>query len=461
MEEYSILVVASNRGCIQKVRAALPCGQFNISTAQNGYVALEKASCYSYDAVVVAFPLPLMQEREFLGRLARVEESLPVLALSPAKHGEGGGEQEHAELVGLSSGQGKLGELIERAVKERALRSGDKKSSRGGDLDGESSEIIGCGAEMRKVLKAIVLVKDGDIPVLLEGESGTGKDLVAKTIHFASRRRDYPFVPVNCVAIPDALLESELFGHEKGAFTGAVTRRIGKFEQANRGTLFLDEIAEMSRGTQAKLLRAIETREIERIGGSKSIQVNIRIISATNQDLYRRMEQGDFRRDLYYRVAAFRMVLPPLRDRTEDIPVLATHFLSLLGARNGKLVTEISPAAMKILLAHDWKGNVRELINVIHRACVLCSGDTVHPEHLPPEMIERLRRRGKSDHEAREEKGASGKIVPLWSLESQAMKSALKEASGNVSAAARGLKMGRATFYRKAQKYEINLKERN
>lgn len=461
MGKHSILLVSRSKNWIRNVRMALPASSFRLSTAQNSYVALEKVSCHRYDATVVMLPLPMMGEAEFLRRLKGLDGNLPVLTLYSTKSERGTGSRKPgASLTAPGSGEN-LEEMILEVLNGRTAPGSGERPFNAGPQLGPASAIIACSEAMRKILETMERVKDKDIPILLEGESGTGKDLVARTIHFTSRRRDYPFVPVNCAAIPDSLLESELFGHEKGAFTGAVTRRIGKFEQANQGTLFLDEIADMSPGTQAKLLRAIETREFERIGGSQSIRVTTRIVCATNQSLHERMEKGFFRRDLYYRVAAFRMVLPPLRERPEDIPVLARHFLTLFGEMDHRHLSKMSRETMKILLNHDWKGNVRELANGIHRACVLCEGDTILPEHLPPEMVAEGNGKPEREHLIGGAHETWGKIVPLRSLEAQAMERALEESSGNVSVAAKGLGMGRATFYRKAEKYNIGFRNRN
>ncbi len=461
VEKHSILLIGGDRERVRKAREALRSEAFSLSTAQNGYVALEKASCYKYEAAIVVPPLPMMEERHLAAKLKRVRRGMAVLVLTPAKRKQERETRELAEGLTLLEDCENLGERVLEAVRAEAIGGGAGGQSNKEEWSGVTSGIIGGSEAIRQVWRTIERVREKDIPILLEGESGTGKDLVARTIHFSSCRGDYPFVPVNCAAIPDPLLESELFGHEKGAFTGAVTCRIGKFEQANRGTLFLDEIADMSPRTQAKLLRVIETREFERIGGSRRIRVATRIVCATNQGLYERMEQGLFRRDLYYRVAAFRMVLPPLRQRREDIPLLARHFLRLLGAGENQNVRHISAEAMKILVDHEWKGNVRELANAIHRACVLCSGDTVLPEHWPPEMIEEANRRSGNGEGIGASPPDSIKIVPLCWLEAQAMEHALEEACGNVTAAARGLGMGRATFYRKAEKYRISFRNQN
>jgi len=225
-------------------------------------------------------------------------------------------------------------------------------------------------------------VAPSDASILITGESGTGKEVMARYIHTHSKRASKPFISVNCAAIPENLLESELFGHEKGAFTGAVARRIGKFEEANGGTLLLDEISEMHPRLQAKLLRAVQEREIDRVGGSQPVKVDIRLIATSNRDMQDEVKKGNFREDLYFRLNVMALELPPLRERPGDIPVLAQHFAKKYGQANGIEITGIAPDVQKILAAHEWRGNVRELENTMHRAVLLATGPVIGPEAI-------------------------------------------------------------------------------
>ncbi|MGQ9630848.1 MAG: sigma-54 interaction domain-containing protein [bacterium] len=243
--------------------------------------------------------------------------------------------------------------------------------------------LIGQSPKMQEIYKLIDRVASFSTTVLLLGESGTGKELVAHAIHNRSPRRDKPFVCVNCAALAENLLESELFGHEKGAFTGAISRKIGKFEAADGGTIFLDEIGELSPALQAKLLRVLQERAFERVGGNKTIEVDVRVIAATNKDLERAVAERAFREDLYYRINVIPIKLPPLREHKEDIPLLVEYFLDKYSRETNKVVERVSPEAMKLLMEHDWQGNVRELANVIERAVVLSNGSEILPEHLP------------------------------------------------------------------------------
>jgi formate hydrogenlyase transcriptional activator len=238
--------------------------------------------------------------------------------------------------------------------------------------------IVGSSQALRAVLDQVRMVAPTGATVLIGGETGTGKELVARAIHTQSGRRDRPFVKVNCAAIPAELLESELFGHEKGAFTGAAAQRVGRFEAANGGTLFLDEIGELPLGLQVKLLRALQEQEFERVGGSQTIRVDVRIVAATNQDLKAMVEENEFRADLYYRLAVFPLDVPPLRQRRDDIPALIRHFVQKHAARMGRRIERIPAFAMEALIAYDWPGNIRELQNVIERSVVLSRGPDLY-----------------------------------------------------------------------------------
>src|SRR5512145_2156307 len=249
---------------------------------------------------------------------------------------------------------------------------------------GSFGRMIGSSSQMRKVYQIVEQAAPTSASVLIWGESGTGKELVAQTIHQLSPRAQMPFVPINCAAIPETLLESEIFGHEKGAFTGASDRREGCFELADRGTLFLDEIAEMTPATQVKLLRVLQERKFRRLGGRNEQTVDVRVIAATNVNPADAVKSGKLREDLYYRLNVFAIELPPLRQRKEDLPLLVQSFLADFNARNNKQVSALDPAAMRILEQYNWPGNVRELRNVIERAVILSSGEFIDPKHLPP-----------------------------------------------------------------------------
>jgi DNA-binding NtrC family response regulator len=246
--------------------------------------------------------------------------------------------------------------------------------------------IVGKSPQMQDVYKLIGTLTTNDVAVLIEGETGVGKELVAKAIHYNSFRRDKPFIIVSCAALTETLLESELFGHEKGAFTGAISQKQGKFEIVQDGTLFLDEVGDISPNMQTKLLRVLDDREFERVGSNKTLTMSARIIAATNRDIARAVQAGHFREDLYYRLKVVEIHIPPLRERKEDIPLLVRHFVDISSQELSKRMKGVDPGAMELLLTHDWPGNVRELENAIKSAVVLCRGDVILPEHLPAKV---------------------------------------------------------------------------
>ncbi len=310
--------------------------------------------------------------------------------------------------------------------------------------------MVGASPRMRQVYALMKQAAEGDITVLVRGESGTGKELVARSFHRNSLRKDGPFVAVDCAAIPETLIESELFGHERGAFTGATARRTGAFERADGGTILLDEIGDMPYALQAKLLRVLQEREIQRVGGSESVPVDIRVITATNKDLERAVKEGAFREDLFYRIAAFPIVIPPLRERREDIPVLARHFLDRHAARAGKSIGGISTAALRLLLQYEWPGNVRELENAVERAVLLSAGAVLQAGSLPPALSPVL-----AAAAATGDRTTPAAVLPLAEVERQALVHALEAAEHQVPRAADALGVSRATLYRKMRKYGL------
>ena len=305
--------------------------------------------------------------------------------------------------------------------------------------------IITKSPKMQRLIELIKVVGKSNATVLITGESGTGKELVARATHSQSSRHNKPFVAVSCAALPESLLESELFGHEKGSFTGAYTQKKGKFEFANGGTLFLDEVGEMSANIQVHLLRVLEEKEFTRVGGNEPIRVDLRVISATNKDLRKAIEKQEFREDLYYRLNVVNIELPPLRERKEDIPLLAEHFLNKFAADNRKEVTGFSPDAMEFLLDYDWPGNVRELENAIERAVILVKDSLITVADLPQENLSLVR------------SASTGKN--LKEVEKNHVLNVLRKTGGNYSEAARILGISRMTLYNKAKEYSFDVKK--
>jgi two-component system response regulator HydG len=308
---------------------------------------------------------------------------------------------------------------------------------------------------MRALIDMLAMVAPSEATVLITGESGTGKELVARAIHHNSPRRDLPFVVVNCAALAENLLESELFGHEKGAFTGADKRREGRFRQAHGGSLFLDEIGETRPAMQAKLLRAIQEKEIQRVGGDETLSVNVRILAATNRELAGEVAAGRFREDLLYRLNVVTVEVPPLRARCEDIPLLAQHFLARFAARNRKTVKGFTPQAMDMLLKHEWPGNVRELENTVERAVILLLGDYISERELPVTVSQTSSREGAATEARKQLFDAGEEAQPLEEVEKAAILAALEQVAGNKSEAARRLGINRKTLHTKLKRYGL------
>ena len=318
--------------------------------------------------------------------------------------------------------------------------------------------IISVSEPMRKVFEQLTPAVGSRITVCIFGESGTGKELIARALHYNGSRRDAPFVPVNCAGIPETLLESELFGYDKGAFTGASARKKGKFEVANGGTLFLDEIGEMPKLLQSKLLRVLQEKEVVHLGGNERIPLDVRVVCATNVDLAEAVRRGDFREDLYYRLAVYPIHLPPLRDRLRDVPLLALHFAQRFAREEGKDVTGFEPEALAALLEHNYPGNVRELENLVSHAVVVSSGPRIRLQDLPPILRARESGRAPGEGKQRLEEALNqaihdvDAIPPMESIEAMVIERAVELCDGNLVQAARRLGISRATIYRRIGK---------
>ncbi len=346
--------------------------------------------------------------------------------------------------------------VVQRSLEHcRLLRENTKFRE---ELKGKDnwSPLVGSSPAMLEVYKLVARVSEGKSTVLLQGESGTGKELIARAIHANSPRRDKPFVPVNCGALPDTLLESEMFGYEKGAFTGAVGTKTGLFESADGGTLFLDEVGELGQVLQVKLLRVMQDQEVRRVGGTNSIKVDVRIIAATNRDLEQLVKEGKFRDDLYYRLNVVRITLPSLIERQEDIPMLAYHFLQKCGASATRAVRGFHPDTMSLLKRYRWPGNVRELENAIERAVSLSHGPLLTPEDLP-EAITQAAQSSEQKLETAEE--GDEVCLSLEEVEKRHLVRVLKETKNNKVKAAKILGIDRRTLYRMAERFGLDLGE--
>ncbi len=334
----------------------------------------------------------------------------------------------------------------------RARQQAEEASLRLGELH-RLDNIIGGSRAMQDVFRAIRMAAASDATVLIQGESGTGKELIAGAIHYNSGRKNHPLVTVNCSALPENLLESELFGHVKGAYTGAVRSRIGRFEEANEGTLFLDEIGELNPFIQVKLLRVLQGREIERVGESKKRRIDIRIVTATHRDLHALVAAGKFREDLFYRLNVFPIRVPPLRERREDIPLLVSHFIRKLNGRTGKSIVDASREVMRIFMDHSWPGNVRELENAMEHAFVLCNRDRIEPEDLPE-----LLRRHVGDVPSQNHGRGGGNRTASPGISKERLLSLLGEFGWNKAEVARTLGVSHTAVWKYMKKWEIPLK---
>jgi DNA-binding NtrC family response regulator len=413
------------------------------------------------DAVLLDLMMPEIDGVEVLKEISRRHPKLPVLMVTADND-----VRRAVEVTKL----GAYDYLVKPIDQERLLTTLDRALSHGNlekevaRLKEELSDryhlrsIVGSSAAMRRVYDQVGKVLESEITVFIAGESGTGKELVAKAIHYASLRSDGPFIDVNCAAIPEGLQESELFGHEKGAFTGAVATHPGKFEQASGGTIFLDEVGEMSPSAQARLLRVLQERVLQRVGGTQTIELNVRVISASNRDLAKMVEESSFRQDLYYRLVVFPITLPPLRDRREDIPALVEHFLEKYARDAGKRVTRVEARAMEAMATHGWPGNVRELENVIHRTLLVSSGLELTFDDLPPGIGGDQSAASPAAQTAPGSRSA-GATMNLEELERETIVRAMENNKGNLSDVARQLGIGRSTLYRKLEQY--GLREKN
>jgi DNA-binding NtrC family response regulator len=385
-----ILVVDDDEeasGHLQELLRANP--QLEVDTCADGEEAIKELARHNYSIVITDLLMPGFDGMDLIREVQ--ERRLPATVIVMTGHGSidqavRAIRQGAYDFLTKPIDIDNLRLVIARALRERSLQ--DEISHLRAQLQTryQFQNILSKNAHMHAVFELIRNIADSNTTVLIEGETGTGKEQIARAVHQTSRARTGPLVALNCTAVPETLLESELFGHEKGSFTGAVAQRRGRFELANGGTLFLDEIGDVPMTMQAKLLRVLQERRFERVGGGQPIEVDVRVIAATNRPLQRLVAQGTFREDLYYRINVVKIELPPLRERPEDIPLLATHFAEKY-ARRGESPKQLSPRAMEVLLNYHWPGNVRELENAIERACVTSRGEFIEPEQLPPEVL--------------------------------------------------------------------------
>lgn len=451
----TILIVEDKDSMLQMLKELFEQEGMNVLTARNGPDALKKIKDERIDLVLTDLKLPTSDGLSILKETKAIDPTIPVIVMTAYGSIETAVEAMKmgaTDFITKPFNTDHLVLLVKRVLETKALQRENillrEESSKGMPV------IIGKSAPMVELMNKVQKVARTKTTVLILGESGTGKELIARSIHHLSDRSRYPFVAINCAAIPRELLEAELFGYEKGAFTGADTRKLGKFELADHGTIFLDEIADMEPRLQAKLLRILEDSLVERIGGVKPLKVDIRIIAASNKDLLEEVKKGNFREDLFFRLNVFPLNIPPLRERKEDIPLLCEYFIKRFSAELKTELKKISPEAMERLLSYNWKGNVRELENTIERAMILADGDTIRPEHLllSSSLIEeeRLLDRLPLDGSLADSVNAALRIV-----EAERIKRALKQTKGNKLKASEILKISYKTLLTKIKEYNL------
>jgi len=413
-------------------------------------------------AVLLDIFLPDSDGREVLKSLRRLRKEIPVIMITGRATVDNAVECMQLGAYHFLEKPFRFEQLrlhLKNAIELNALKREHSSLRDVLDTSGQFEDMIGISEKMQTIYHIIRHVSQSDASVFIMGESGTGKELVARAIHNRSRRSEKNFEPVNCAAIPRELLESEMFGHEKGSFTGAYQKRIGSCERGDGGTLFLDEVCEMPPELQVKMLRFLQDRSFRRVGGSDVLTVDLRVIAATNRNPLDEIAAGRLREDLYYRLMVVPIEVPPLRDRREDIPLLMMHFLDIFARKNGKAFTEFSPEALRALVRYPWQGNVRELENVIENVVVLNNDTTVALSHLPERIRDYQPPAGADEIEVSVERVREDDdtIVPMSEVEKRAIEQALRLCKGNVPAAAKQLQIGQATIYRKIKSYNIRV----
>jgi len=381
----TILVVDDETPILKVMEANLKREGYEIHTAEDGLLALEKLKCESYDTVILDYMMPNLNGLELMEKMTSLGIEVPVVVVTAHGTIEQAVQAMQMGAVNYLTKPVNYYELVlvvKNAVQQQNLRIEVKRLRREVSSRYGFENIVGKNEKMQTIFALIADLAETDATVMIRGDTGTGKELIAKALHFNSSRKNGEFVRVSCVALTETLLESELFGHEKGAFTGAFKTRIGRFEQADGGTLFFDEIGDIPPSTQSKLLRFLQEKEFERVGGNRTIKTDLRIISATNRDLEKAVANGEFREDLFYRLNVLPIEVPPLRERLDDIPLLAFHFLKLYSERFKRSVKDISQDAIQMLVCQDWPGNIRELENIIERAVILEKSEKISIETL-------------------------------------------------------------------------------
>lgn len=446
------LVVDDDRAACRLLQGVLAKEGYRVETAESGQEALEKATATLFDVVLADVRMPDLDGLEVLRALKPLSPGTLVIMMTAFGSIETAIEAIKEGAYDYISKPFRLDELkltVTRALDHKQLLRENLRFQQELKDRFQLENIVGRSGPMLEVYKRVARVLSSESTVLIQGESGTGKELIARAIHYNSSRAEHPFVVVDCGALAETLLESELFGHVKGAFTGAIADKKGLFEEANGGTCFLDEVRDIGPSIQAKLLRFLQERAIRKVGGTQTIQLDVRIIAATNKSLDQLVRDGRFREDLFYRLRVVTLTLPLLRERKADIPLLAEHFLHKYAPRNNKDISHISPEAMRLLCEYDWPGNVREREHVIEQAVALTRNPVLLPEDFPPPL------RGPG----REGSAVGDSPLSLREGVKHHIQRVLKQAKGNKTLAAQLLGINRRTLYRLAKRYGIDLGE--
>jgi DNA-binding NtrC family response regulator len=454
MARRSLLIVDDEPNILSTLRRALELEGYAVEVAGGGRVALDKVRASSFDGVILDVAMPDMDGLSTLKVLRTERPELPVMMMSGNATLQTAVEATRLGAVDFLEKPlttDKVLITVQNALKLARLER-ESEQHRAEERRELEQWLIGGSPRMKKIVETLRKAAPTTARVLITGERGTGKELVARAVHELSKRKDGPFVKLNCAAIPAELIESELFGHEKGAFTGATQQRRGKFEQASGGTLFLDEIGDMTPSAQAKVLRVLQEGEVERVGGSETLTVDVRVVAATNKDLRAEIENGKFRADLYDRLNVVPVEVPPLRERKEDVPALMDHLIGQACAQNGKKKLPVSQPALSLLMQHDWPGNVRELRNTCERLVIFASGAVITDEDVQATLP------GLSPVRGRYERGSSLKDM-VAAAEREIVLAALEANHHHIANTARELGLERSHLYKKMRALGINHRE--
>lgn len=455
LKTSKILIVDDDPGHLTTLKTITKSWGYTVETANDGVVAVDLVKSGPVDLILMDVRMTNMSGIEALGQIKDYNPSIPVIIMTAYSSVE-------SAVEALKSGAYDylikpldfevLKLTIERASEHAGLKEENRALKEHLRSDYDIANIIGRSQSMKKLMDMMSMVAPSEATVLITGESGTGKELIARSLHFNSPRKEKPLVVVNCASITETLLESELFGHEKGAFTGADKRREGRFMQANHGTIFLDEIGETSPTMQAKLLRVLQEKEVQRVGSEETIKVDVRIVAATNRNLEADVANGRFREDLFYRLNVMNLNVPPLKERQEDIPLFAQHFLKKFADKNRKTVKGFVPLAVDMLLNYDWPGNVRELENAIERAVILLTGEHITEKQLPLNITKKYPDLSTSPIAAAPVMDGTRSMEEI---EKEAILATLKASGGNKSETARRLGITRKTLHNKLKNYGL------